>query len=96
MVRNTVLAAAALLLLAFAGPESARADVNVDITIGGGHGRISCRQGARIVFRSGYHSVVALNCAGRFYKYRGWRGLRKFVITVRSSNGRIVDVDRVF
>lgn len=95
MLRNALLAAAALLLVAFAGPEPARADVNVDIHIGG-HGRISCREGARIVFRHGYHSVVALNCAGRYYKYRGWRGFRKFVITVRSSTGRIVDIDRVF
>jgi hypothetical protein len=73
----------------------AKADINISIGLDGKN-RISCRRGARIVENAGFWDVRARNCSGDHYKYLGRRqGNKRFVITVNSRRGRIVDVDRI-
>ena len=81
-----------------AGPASAGVDVDVGIGLGGGYGgggRISCRQGARIVASAGFRRVRPISCGGRNYSYRGVRHGDLFRIQVRSRNGRIINVRRI-
>ncbi len=65
---------------------------------GGGHGggygrwaprRISCARGRRIVRNSGYRFVVAIDCRGSTYKFKGTRGGARFLLKMKSRNGRI-------
>ena len=71
--------------------------VTVNITIGtnlSGGRAISCAEGARRVRNHGFRDVRRVNCSGRYFVYRAWRGNRQFEIAVRRSNGRVVDVRR--
>ena len=90
-----IIAVAALSLgvLGFDMIGQASAGVSIDLGIGGG--RISCRQGARIVANAGFRRVRPIDCSGREYSYRGIRRGRMFEIDVRSRNGRIISVDRI-
>jgi hypothetical protein len=36
-----------------------------------------------------------VDCRGRFFIYRGWRGNTRFEIAVRQRDGRIVDLRRI-
>ena len=88
-----------LLVLALLGsplavPTPADA-VSINISIGtnlSGGRSISCAEGARRVRSRGFRNVRAINCSGRHFVYRGWRGSRQFEIAVRRSNGRVVAV----
>jgi hypothetical protein len=77
------------LLAVESGPS--QSGINIDID----SGRISCRQGARIVSNAGFRRVRPLDCNGREYSYRGFRRDDMFEITVRARNGRITNVDRI-
>jgi hypothetical protein len=55
-------------------------------------GGIGCREGARIVSRRGFNRVVAIDCGGETYTYRGWRGGEPWRVRVDSDSGRIVAV----
>lgn len=95
----TLAGALALGMLAVgSGPSLAGVDIDIGIGGGGGYGgggRISCRQGARIVRSAGFRGVRAIDCYGREFSYRGFRRDRMFKIDVRSRNGRIVNIDRI-
>ena len=72
--------------------------VSINITIGSNlsSGRaISCAEGARRVRNRGFRDVRRVNCGGRYFVYRAWRGNRQFEIAVRRSNGRVADVRQV-
>jgi hypothetical protein len=95
MFKNLMVAGAFSLGLVALGSGSSLAGVNIDLGIGGGGGRISCRQGARIVSGAGFRRVRPVDCSGSEYSYRGFRRDNMFEITVRSRNGRITNVDRI-
>ena len=89
-----ILLLVSLLGLPVAMPRPAEA-VSVSISIGtnlSGGRSISCAEGARRVRSRGFRNVRAINCSGRYFVYRGWRGNRQFEIAVRRSNGRVVDM----
>ena len=79
-------------LLATGALAPAQAGINIEI---GGGGRISCREGARIVRYNGFRDVRPIDCSGSNYSYRGVRRHSLFEIRVRSKSGRIADVIRL-
>jgi len=108
MLKSMMVAGALTLGLVIAGPVgAARADTNVNIGIGLGGGYdsgpyywlarrgISCGEGRRIVASAGFRRVSAVDCYGSEYTYRGIRRDGMYKITLKSSNGRIRDVDRI-
>lgn len=103
MLRSSLLSlglAVALLATPVAGPINASAQSNVTINVGVGtnlnRGRgITCSQGARILRNRGFRDVRRIDCRGRFFVYRAWRGSSRFEIAVRQRDGRVVDVRRI-
>ena len=86
-----------LLVLPAAIPTPAGAvtiNINVGTSLNNGRG-ISCAQGERLLRNRGFRDVRRINCRGRYFVYRAWRGGSRFEIAVRSSNGRVVDVRRI-
>lgn len=78
-------------------PTPAQA-VTINITIGSSinHGRsISCSQGARILRNRGFRDVRSIDCRGRHFVYRAWRGNQRFQITIDLRTGRVTDVRRI-
>jgi hypothetical protein len=55
-------------------------------------GRVSCREGRRIVDNSGFNRVRTVECDGRNYTYMGRRHGDDFRVVLNSRNGRIVSV----
>lgn len=58
----------------------------------GGHWaprRISCSRGRRIVRNHGYHGISAIDCRGSVYKFKAWRGGNRYLLKMKSRNGRI-------
>jgi hypothetical protein len=51
--------------------------------------RLSCGEARRIVARHGYHDVVARNCSGGTYVFRGMRGNRVVIVYVNSRTGAV-------
>jgi hypothetical protein len=107
MLKTIMIAGALVLgLLGMSPVGPARAGTTVDIGIGPGGGYdpgpyywparrgISCRQGLRIVASAGFRRVRPIDCNGSEYAYLGRRHQGWFKITLKSSNGRIKDVDR--
>ena len=83
------------LLVALPAPDSA-VTVNIRIGTSLNNGRsITCAEGARRIRNRGFREVRSIDCRGRFFIYRGWRGRNQYEIAVRRSDGRIVDVRRV-
>lgn len=89
-----------------AGQALAGTDIDIGIGVGGGGyyqpgptyyggGRISCRQGARIVTSAGFRRVRPMDCNGSEYVYSGVRRGDVFRIQVRARSGSIKDVDRI-
>lgn len=74
----------------------AKAGVSIDIDIGGGKRRISCRRGERIVENYGFRRVRPRDCRGNTYSYFGRRHGDNFIISVNSRRGRVVDVRRIW
>ena len=96
-VLATVLLALFLVVEPLAVPTPAEA-VSINISIGSnlsGGRAISCAEGARRVRSRGFRDVRRIDCSGRVFVYRGWRGGRQYEIAVRRSNGRVVDVHRI-
>ncbi|MGE0005786.1 MAG: hypothetical protein AB7S92_09355 [Parvibaculaceae bacterium] len=59
-----------------------------------GHGwyrpaRMSCSQARRLVAKHGYRNVVARNCNGATYVFRGVRNHRAAVIYVNARTGKV-------
>jgi hypothetical protein len=65
---------------------------------GGHHGgwRISCGEGREKVRWAGFRKVRPIDCDGKNYRYKARKHGDWFVVTVRSKNGRIVDVDPIY
>ena len=87
----------ALLLTPGVMPAPSQA-ATVNITIGSSlnNGRgITCVQGERLLRNRGFRDVRRIDCRGRYFVYRAWRGGRRFEITIRSSNGRVVNIRRI-
>lgn len=80
-------------------PEaSAQSNVNISISVGTNLNRgrgISCSQGERLLRNRGFRDVRRVDCRGRFFVYRAWRGNARFEIAVRQSDGRVVDMRRI-
>jgi len=58
---------------------------------GGGYSRprypdydryVSCRDGRRILWRSGYSGIEVRSCRGGFYRYTAWRNGKQFLMAV--------------
>lgn len=96
----------AMAVIGAGGPASA-ADPNVAVGIGPGgthdpgpghwqaHRGLSCGQGGRIVALAGFRLVNPMDCHGSEYTYRGVRPDGLYKITLKSSNGRIKDIDQI-
>lgn len=54
-----------------------------------GHGRLSCGEARRLVARKGYRNVVARDCVGRTYVFRGTRGGQHFQLLVNARTGAV-------
>jgi len=77
-------------------PPAQAVTINIHIGSNLNHGRaISCRDGERILRNRGFRDVRRVNCSGRFFVYRAWRGGRRYEIAVNRHNGRVVDVRRL-
>ena len=69
-------------------------NINIGTSLNNGRG-ITCAQGERLLRNRGFRDIRRVNCRGRYFVYRCWRGGSRFEIAVRSSNGRVVDVRRI-
>jgi hypothetical protein len=72
--------------------------VSINISVGTNlnNGRsISCREGERRLRNRGFQDVRRIDCRGRFFVYRAWRGGQRFEIALNSRNGRVSDVRRL-
>lgn len=77
------------------GPASAvTVNINIGTNLSNGRG-ITCAQGERQLRARGFRDIRRVDCRGRYFVYRGWRGGSRYEIAVRSSNGRVVDVRRI-
>jgi hypothetical protein len=74
--------------------EAVSVNISIGTNLSGGRA-ISCAEGARRVRSRGFRDVRRIDCRGRYFIYRGWRGNRQYEIAVRRSNGRVVDVHRI-
>ena len=74
--------------------EAVTININIGTSLNNGRG-ITCAQGERLLRNRGFRDIRRVNCRGRYFVYRGWRGGSRFEIAVRSSNGRVVDVRRI-
>ncbi|NTS33079.1 hypothetical protein HQ945_17605 [Phyllobacterium sp. BT25] len=89
--------ACGILLSPVALPSEASA-TTVSVTIGtsvsNGRG-ISCSEGERRLRSRGFRDVRRIDCRGRFFVYRAWRGSNRFEVALRQRDGRIVDMRRI-
>jgi len=71
--------------------------INIHVGTSLNHGRgITCWDGVRLLRNRGFRDIVRVNCHGRYFVYRGWRGGSRFEIGIRSRDGRVVDVRRIW
>jgi hypothetical protein len=70
-------------------------DIRIGTNISNGRG-ISCGQGERFLRLRGYRDIRRVDCTGRFFVYRAWRGGSRFEIAIRSRDGRVVDKRRLW
>jgi len=64
---------------------------HIGTRINNGH-RVSCRQGVRLLRMRGFNNVRMLDCRGSHFLYLATRLGRSYEITVRSRDGRIINV----
>nr|WP_088692303.1 MULTISPECIES: hypothetical protein [unclassified Rhizobium] len=79
-------------------PTEARAQTHISISVGTNLNRgrgISCSQGERLLRNRGFRDVRRIDCRGRFFIYRAWRGGSRFEIAIRQRDGRVVDMRRI-
>jgi hypothetical protein len=74
--------------------EAVTINVNIGTNINSGRG-ISCSQGERLLRNRGFRDVRRVDCFGRHFVYRAWRGRSRFEISVRSRDARVVDLRRI-
>ncbi len=79
-------------------PTEASAQTHISISVGSNLNsgrRLSCSQGERLLRSRGFRDVRRIDCRGRFFVYRGWRGSSRFEIAIRQRDGRVVDMRRM-
>jgi len=79
-------------------PTEASAQTHISISVGTNLNRgrgISCSQGERLLRNRGFRDVRRIDCRGRFFIYRAWRGGSRFEIAIRQRDGRVVDMRRI-
>ncbi len=93
---NLIVSVCLLLPAATVAPPAQAVTININIggTISNGRS-ISCSGGERLLRNRGFRDVRRIDCRGRFFIYRAWRGNRRFEIAIRASTGVIVDVRRI-
>lgn len=69
-------------------------NINVGSSINNGRS-ITCAQGERLLRNRGFRDVRRIDCRGRYFVYRAWRGNSRFEITIRSRDGRVVNMRRI-
>lgn len=72
--------------------------VNINIRMGtsiNNNRPITCAQGQRILRQRGFRDVRRIDCRGRFFIYRAWRGNQRFEVALRARDGRVVDLRRI-
>ncbi|MBB3978345.1 hypothetical protein GGQ64_003579 [Rhizobium azooxidifex] len=74
--------------------EAVTINIHVGSNVSGGRS-ISCREGQRRLRNRGFRDVRIIDCHGRFFIYRAWRGSRRYEVAVNRHNGRVVDVRRL-
>ena len=74
--------------------DAATVNINIGTNLNSGRG-ITCSQGERLLRNRGFRDIRRIDCRGRHFIYRGWRGGSRFEIAVRSRDGRVVDVRRI-
>jgi len=100
MFAKSLCVAAIMLLAPLAAATGANARVSINITFPSGSNlnssrSVSCSQGARIIQDRGFYNVVQRDCSGRYFVYRASRRGWRYEITVRASDGRVVDYFRL-
>ena len=70
-------------------------DIQIGTNVNSGRG-ITCRQGERFLRLRGYRDIRRVDCTGRGFVYRAWRGGSRFEIAIRSRDGRVVDKRRLW
>ena len=58
-------------------------------------GYVSCRDGQRILWRSGYSGIEVQSCRGGFYRYTAWRKGKQFLVSV-DGRGYISRLRRLY
>ena len=100
MIRRAVAGLVILLGVVFAPsvmPSQAHAvtiNINVGSSLNRGQ-RITCWEGERLLRNRGFRNVRRLDCRGRYFVYRGWRGSSRFEVTLRSRDGRVSNIRRL-
>jgi hypothetical protein len=74
--------------------DAVTVNINIGSSLNSGR-RISCSQGERILRNRGFRDIRRIDCRGRYFVYRGWRSGNRFEITVRSRDGRVVNMRRI-
>lgn len=96
------LASLAIILTLMGAPAIVPAPANavtINIHIGSSlnNGRgITCSEGERLLRNRGFRDIRRMDCRGRYFVYRGSRNGSRWEIAIRSRDGRVVDVRRLF
>ena len=89
--------AVSIMLSPVALPRDAGAvTINIHVGTSLNHGRgITCWEGERLLRNRGLRDIVRVDCRGRYFIYRAWRGGSRFEIGIRSRDGRVSSVRRI-
>lgn len=58
-------------------------------------GWVSCRDGRRILWRSGYQSIEVQSCRRGFYRYTAWRNGKQYLMAV-DAQGDVSKLRRIY
>ncbi|MFO1123372.1 MAG: hypothetical protein U1F47_13795 [Hyphomicrobiales bacterium] len=80
----------------FAPPAAKAVTININVgnSISSGRG-ITCSEGQRRLRNRGFRDVRRIDCRGRIFVYRAWRGGNRYEISLRSRDGRVTNVRRI-
>lgn len=56
---------------------------------------VSCRDGRRILWRSGYSGIEVQSCRGGFYRYTAWRNGKHYLVAV-DQRGDVNRLRRIY
>lgn len=58
-------------------------------------GWVSCRDGRRILWRSGYSDIEVQSCRGGYYRYTAWRNGKQYLMSV-DAQGDVARLRRIY